>query len=114
MCGDKAYPKSKLPPGWRARITKSSGEQTNEVDDDGDEVEGTSVAAGATPPSNVDFDPEVAKLRGVVERVICLMKSWGIMTGMTHMSDQRKAGKTVKFAAALVNWTLRRRKITQL
>ena len=113
MCGDKAYPRAKLPPGWRGRVTKS-GEQTNDVNDDGEEIEGSSVAAGAQPPADVDFDPEVAKLRGVVERVICLMKTWGIMTGMTHMTDQTKADKIVRFVAALVNWTLRRRKITQV
>lgn len=94
--GDKAYPRMSKPDQWKAIITKS-GEDRN-----------------ADPPENVNFDPSIARHRGVVERVIARIKSWMILTTKLHVSQASACAKLFMICAALSNWRLDFNKTAQI
>jgi hypothetical protein len=93
VCGDKAYPNIELPEGWHLIITKS----------------GQADASKSARTKNVSFNPAIAVLRSVVERVFARMKQWKILvSGTSFISNPVYAELVVTFIAALTNWiTLR-------
>lgn len=97
--GDKGYPYISVPSGWKLYITKS-GENTKDVDENGEEVEGTEKRK----MPHLILDPGIARLRGVVERVIGRIKKWGIFQSKYHCYDVERVGCLVAISSGIVNW----------
>jgi hypothetical protein len=102
LCGDKAYPYADKPQGWWWRVTKT-GTKTKDIDEDGKEKEGEAQNAKL---DKVAFDPAIARLRGVVERVIGRVKDWPIFLNKTFCSYLDRVVLMVWFSCALSNWFL--------
>jgi hypothetical protein len=110
MCGDKAYPFIAVPDGWLVYITKS-GEDTKDIDEDGNEV---GVAAKNAKLPHVYFDPGIARLRGVVERVIGRIKSWGFFQSKSHCYNGERVRWCLKIACGIINWSFENKIIEKL
>jgi hypothetical protein len=95
-------------------ITKS-GEGSNDVDAEGNEIEGTSAAAaGKSPRPNVTFSPEIAPLRAVVERAFGRLKNWAVMTNSSHSERSSFVTMFTRFLCALSHWLMEYSEVTQL
>jgi len=109
LCGDKAYPYTSAPDGWRWYITKT-GEHTL-----GDETDGENRGKKAKHANlNTTFDEAIAKYRGVVERTIRLIKAFKIMHGSTLMQKQERARRVTHLVAAIVNWFIIKNNVEQV
>lgn len=104
IIGDKAYGLMKKPNGWRAIVTKSAEAEIQAAD--GDEI--------AQSSDNVSFDPAIAVVRSVIERVFARMKQFGILRNPVLMSTAGRAGKIVKLVGAFVNWEIRNNKVEKI
>jgi hypothetical protein len=98
--GDKAYPYIGCPPAWKLHITKS-GEESCDIDEEGNEI---GKKAKDCLKEHVEFDPGIARLRGVVERVIGKVKSWGIFNSVHHCNDVQRVKWIVEISCGIVNW----------
>lgn len=108
--GDKAYPHADCPPNWKWYITKS-GEETKDVDEENKEF--GEVASKCKLP-HVIFDPGIARLRGVVERVIGRVKGWAIFQSKNHCNTQKHVRQIVEISCGIINWFIEHGHLDQL
>jgi len=108
--GDKAYPYANCPPNWRWYITKS-GEATKNTDS---EDHNFGKQAANCKLSHVVFDPGIARLRGVVERVIGRVKGWEIFRSTNHCSSPIRVQQIVEVSCGIINWFIENGHLDQL
>ena len=105
LCGDKAYPFMSIPEKWLLFITKTGGE-TKDAITVNDEVIEIEPKAKHANLHHVQFDPGVAKLRSVVERVIRRVKKWAIFQSVDHMTSAERVRQLILISCAITNWML--------
>lgn len=108
--GDKGYPFISIPKGWKLYITKS-GENSKDVNEEGVESGEPIKKAKA---EHVVLDPGIARLRGVVERVIGRIKSWEIFASKYYCSNVKRVKKLVEIVCGIINWSFEMQIIEKL
>jgi hypothetical protein len=119
--GDKAYPKILLPFGWHLYVTATAGEEDSILEADAGRRETEDImrerGEDTTDLFNEDdgdfrnMTPEIARPRGVVERVIGAMKDFRILGNVAFLSQQdyRTIFMTLVVIAGLCNYNLDQR-----
>jgi hypothetical protein len=115
--GDKAYPFILLPNGWYLYVTASSSEEDAQKEaKEGQEATEKALGklGGDRPVFNKDDEkmrnltPDIARPRGVVERVIGAMKDFHLLLNVPFLSRQnyRKVVILIFVVAAITNYNL--------
>uniref|UniRef100_A0A7S4U6J5 Uncharacterized protein n=1 Tax=Paramoeba aestuarina TaxID=180227 RepID=A0A7S4U6J5_9EUKA len=122
--GDKAYPQILLPKGWSLYVTSTAGEEEaeKEANEGREKTTEAMQANGIEIPvffRKVEKDdegkrnmmPEIARPRGVVERVIGAMKRFALLLNVPYLSQQeyRTLFILVVVVAGITNYNLDQR-----
>lgn len=120
LSGDKAYPLIKLPKGWSLYVTMTAGEEDALREAKGGNAATASILNSTNQPvpkftHNISDDPmrhkdpQIARARSVVERVIGAIKDWKILGNIPFVSQQKfhTLFQMIVLFCAICNYTLK-------